>query len=127
MDACVVSPISRGQFTPLCEALCWTIYKLNQENQQANSNDPKSNTIKKTTTTVSNIQEALTQYFPSLTTPEPGLVHAALSDLIRQRKVYHAGRGYAIVQPDTYIPGPVGEDQTHHSPPKLMTTSEYNF
>ena len=112
--------MEKGQFTPLCEALCWIINKL--ESHRVATNNLQENSIhqNESITDVSSIQKALLEYFPNINPPEPNLIYAALTDLIRQRKVFHASNGYGIVQPNTYLPTAV--KQNSYSPSSRLIT-----
>ncbi|MPC14620.1 Storkhead-box protein 1 [Portunus trituberculatus] len=79
----------RGQFTPLADALCWVVHHLTREGCKAGAEA---------------VREALESSFPTMMSPSPSHVHATLSSLIQQCKVYYTGATYGIVQPGTYLP-----------------------
>ena len=79
----------QGQFTPLADALCWVVHHLTREGFKAGAEA---------------VREALESSFPTMMSPSPSHVHATLSSLIQQCKVYYTGATYGIVQPGTYLP-----------------------
>lgn len=89
MSGCSVVSVPQVQFTPLADALCWVILRLTQNGGQAEAET---------------VRDALMAAFPNLNTPDTSHIHATLSNLIRQCKVYYSGSSYGIVQPDTYRP-----------------------
>ncbi|XP_064114199.1 uncharacterized protein LOC135220713 [Macrobrachium nipponense] len=92
VSGCKMTAVPQGHFTPLADALCWVIHRLTEGGGTA---DPET------------LHSTLNASFPSLTTPDSAIIHATLSSLIHQRKVYHSGRSYGIVQPNTYQLTPV--------------------
>ncbi|XP_066943838.1 uncharacterized protein knockout [Macrobrachium rosenbergii] len=92
VSGCKMTAVPQGHFTPLADALCWVIHRLTEGGGTA---DPET------------LHSTLNATFPSLTTPDSTIIHATLSSLIHQRKVYHSGRSYGIVQPNTYQLTPI--------------------
>ncbi|XP_063612005.1 uncharacterized protein LOC134785574 [Penaeus indicus] len=84
VSGCHMTTVPQSQFTPLGDALCWVIHRLRETAGVAEAEA---------------VRASLSAHFPSLVLPDADLVHAALSTLIRQRKVYHNGVTYGIVQP----------------------------
>ncbi|ROT74783.1 putative GPI-anchored adhesin-like protein PGA55 isoform X2 [Penaeus vannamei] len=84
VSGCHMTTVPQSQFTPLGDALCWVIHRLRETAGVAEAEA---------------VRASLSAHFPSLVLPDAELVHAALSTLIRQRKVYHNGATYGIVQP----------------------------
>lgn len=84
-----VAVVPQGQFTPLADALCWVVHHLTREGCKAGAEA---------------VREALEVSFPTMMTPSPSHVHATLSSLIQQCKVFYTGATYGIVQPGTYRP-----------------------
>lgn len=84
-----VSVVPQGQFTPLADALCWVVHHLTRDGCKAGAEA---------------VREALEVSFPTMMAPAPSHVHATLSSLIQQCKVYYTGTTYGIVQPGTYRP-----------------------
>ncbi|XP_045127770.1 uncharacterized protein LOC123514185 isoform X2 [Portunus trituberculatus] len=84
-----VAVVPQGQFTPLADALCWVVHHLTREGCKAGAEA---------------VREALESSFPTMMSPSPSHVHATLSSLIQQCKVYYTGATYGIVQPGTYLP-----------------------
>ncbi|XP_045594906.2 serine/arginine repetitive matrix protein 5 isoform X1 [Procambarus clarkii] len=89
LSGCSVVKVPQGQFTPLGDALCWVIHKLTRDGGHA-----EAETVRTT----------LAATFPSLVAPDLAHIHATLSNLIRQCKVFYTGHSYGIVQPNTYQP-----------------------
>ncbi|KAK7065474.1 hypothetical protein SK128_002966 [Halocaridina rubra] len=87
VSGCRMVPVPQGHFTPLAEALCWVIHRLTKSGGLADSES---------------VNSTLTASFPTLNIPNATIIHATLSNLIHQRKVYHSGKSYGIVQPNTY-------------------------
>lgn len=119
-SGCEISPVHRAQFTPLGPALCWVLLQEGGQN-----------------VSLSTVRAALARHFPLMTLPDPSTTHAALSDLIRQRKVFHAGKGYSLVTPGTYggvtsttnalpqqLPQPPPQSIHQHPALLLLSTSE---
>ncbi|KAF2352621.1 Storkhead-box protein winged-helix domain [Trinorchestia longiramus] len=112
VSGCRITPVHKVQFTPLGPALCWVLHA------EGGSDVP-----------LSTLRSALVSHFPTLTPPDADTTHAALTELIKQRKVYHAGRGYSLVTsgtygPDSNLPDSHHYDQHHHPPFRLLSTSE---
>ncbi|XP_042878052.1 uncharacterized protein LOC122257063 isoform X2 [Penaeus japonicus] len=84
VSGCHMTTVPQSQFTPLGDALCWVIHRLRETAGVAEAEA---------------VRASLNAHFPSLVLPDADVVHAALSTLIRQRKVYHTGVTYGIVQP----------------------------
>lgn len=84
-----VAVVPQGQFTPLADALCWVVHHLTRDGCKAGAEA---------------VREALEVSFPTMMPPVPSHVHAILSSLIQQCKVYYTGTTYGIVQPGTYRP-----------------------
>lgn len=84
-----VAAVPQGQFTPLADALCWVVHHLTRDGCKAGAEA---------------VREALEVSFPTMMPPAPSHVHAILSSLIQQCKVYYTGTTYGIVQPGTYRP-----------------------
>ncbi|XP_068233002.1 uncharacterized protein ko [Palaemon carinicauda] len=87
VSGCKMVALPQGHFTPLADALCWVIHRLTEGGGTADTET---------------LHSTLNASFPSLTTPDSTIIHATLSSLIHQRKVYHSGKSYGIVHPDTY-------------------------
>lgn len=103
VSGCRISPVQKAQFTPLGPALCWVLLRQGG-----------------TDVSVSDLRSSLSSHFPLLTLPDEETTHGALSELIKQRKVYYTGRGYSLVTADTY-----GVSSAPHHPPfRLLSTSE---
>lgn len=86
IEDCLVSPVTQGQFTPLPEALCWTILELTSQRQAA---------------TLDTLRCALRNAFPAMQRPGRDLVYDALAKLMQERKIYHTAQGYFVVTPET--------------------------
>ncbi|KAA0196742.1 hypothetical protein HAZT_HAZT003872 [Hyalella azteca] len=107
VSGCRITPVQKGQFTPLGPALCWVLHAEGGSN-----------------VSMRDLRDALIHHFPSLIPPDEETTHAALTELIKQRRIFHAGKGYSLVTPGTYGHSATLPDFAHHPPFRLMTTSE---
>ncbi|GAB0099991.1 uncharacterized protein DMENIID0001_159000 [Sergentomyia squamirostris] len=85
IDDCILTPIAKGQFTPLPEALCDVIMDLTSQGQSA---------------TIENIKIKLTIKFPQMQTPSVEMIYDTLVQLMQERKIYQTAKGYFIVTPE---------------------------
>lgn len=83
-----MSPVVRGQFTPLGPALLWVLL-------QEGGRD----------VSLGRVRSALASHFPLMALPDAVTTHTALRDLIRQRRVYNTGSGYCLVTAQSYKNG----------------------
>ncbi|XP_055688578.1 uncharacterized protein LOC129793055 isoform X2 [Lutzomyia longipalpis] len=85
IDDCILTPIVKGQFTPLPEALCDVIMDLTSQGQSA---------------TIENVKIKLTLRFPHMQPPSVEMIYDTLVQLMQERKIYQTAKGYFIVTPE---------------------------
>ncbi|CAL8113854.1 unnamed protein product [Orchesella dallaii] len=88
MEELVADPIQQGQFSPLSDSICWSIYELTSSGQEA---------------FVDSIMNSLSNGFPSMCIPPKELVYQTLEKLIRDQKIYQTSSGYYIVTPEVCV------------------------
>lgn len=101
-----IQVIAQTQFTPLPEALCLVISRMNSAHETAS---------------LSVLHCRLTEHFCDMIVPNEDIVYSALGKLIKDRKIYHTGDGYFIVTPETYRMTTVGPLPER---PMLLTNEE---
>ncbi|XP_071039035.1 uncharacterized protein [Parasteatoda tepidariorum] len=87
LDVVSMSLVSQTQFAPLPEALCKAVYDLTSEGFVAS---------------IPVISKKLKSAFPELILPSENILCKTLGTLIKERKLFHTGSGYAVVTPDTF-------------------------
>ena len=79
---CVVEMIQQSPFMPLTTALFEAVADLNHHNIFPNKDT---------------LHEYLRKHYPEIKTPDTRIIHDCLGRLIKNRRLYHNGRGYFIL------------------------------
>ncbi|CAH1793868.1 unnamed protein product [Owenia fusiformis] len=82
-----MTPVQQTQYIPLPDALCLIVTALNDAHILA---------------TLEVIRERLQRAYKGINSPSEQVVYDTLSTLISEKKLYHNGKGYYIVTPETY-------------------------
>ncbi|OQR73914.1 hypothetical protein BIW11_09429, partial [Tropilaelaps mercedesae] len=79
--------VLQTQFAPLAEALCKAVFDLSQRGDTA---------------TLDSLTLELMRTYPGMEKPASDIIYKTLGTLIRERRLYHTGNGYAVAEPEQF-------------------------
>lgn len=82
--------VLQTQFAPLAEALCKAVFDLSQRGDPA---------------TLDSLTLELLRAYPGMEKPASDIIYKTLGTLIRERRLYHTGGGYAVAEPELFLRG----------------------